>query len=789
MILNNIFRSYLKKGKNNIFKILALGVGLAMGLVLIAKVYFEQSYDDFYPDKERIYQVRVSYVTPDKNWDDIDHISGGVVVGMKEMIPDVELSTRYTGMNFGGVFYTVDRKKISSYPVLADSCLFDMFPTRILVGDPHEVLTRPMYAMVARSVAENMGGVDKAVGQTFTFDQAPGLTLTVGGVFEDLPKNSHLSYTMTISLNSIGNFMGDGSMNWLGNERYSSYVKVRPGADPKTFDPQVQLMKEKYLPLDYLKEVGMSIDYSFFQLKEVYANSPETRRTVLLLSLLAFALLFTAVMNYVLIVISSLVNRSREMAVYKCYGASAGNIRNRMLLETLVDLLISIVIAGLLVLAFRGVIADLLNTDVSVLFSSHSSVLLLAVCLGVFLLSGLIPGYLFSRVPVAVAFRRFTETRRFWKLGFLFVQFVAAAFFTTLLLFIVKQYNFMVNDDPGYSYENVVYCELSGVDAEMRQKIVDEVGRMAEVKEVTTTSALPIQGYGGNNIGLPGDDRELFNIADRGQVGDGFFRFMDVKVIDGSSFREGAGAPTDQLMVSRSFVDKILQYTGWTDGVIGKTVTVTGQSGNSFTICGVYEDYRVGSAASPNTSPTVTFYRHTPRPIILAKFHTYTPEAMQKMADLVTRLLPDKDVHVYSLAGEMVKLYSGSRQFRDQVMLGGLVTLLICLIGLIGYTNDEMSRRRKEVAIRKVNGATIANIERLFLTDISRMAIPAVILGGLLGYLSLLEWMKGFAEKVSLSPIWFAVCGITVWLIILAAVSINCYRAATDNPADSVKSE
>ncbi len=790
MIVRNVFRSYLKKGRNNLFKIVSLGVGLAMGLVLIAKVYFEQSYDDFFPDKERIYQVRSTYTTPEGKHDPVVNLSGGVVVGMKEMIPGVEVATRLTTLNGDGVLFTQDRTKVKSNAYLADTCLFDVFPLKVLSGNPREVLGRPMYAMVSREVAENMGGVDRVLGATFTFDNFPGRTLTVGGVFEDVPANSHLSYSLLVSLNSISNFMGDGSLNWLGNDRYTGYVKVVPGADPASFDSYIQAMKEKYMPLDYLKEVGVTIDYNFYQLKEVHGGSPDVQRSMLLLSLLAFALLFTAVMNYVLVVISSLVNRSKEMAVYKCYGASGGNIRRRMLVETFADLLLSLLVAVVLIFAFRGVIYDLLDTEIGVLFTDRSCLLLLVVCLFVFLLSGLIPGYLFARVPVAVAFRHFVETRRFWKLGLLFFQFIAAAFFTVLLLFIWRQYQFMVNDNPGYAYENLSYCKLNGVDSDQRQKIIEEVRRLAEVEDVTTFSNLPFEWASGNNIGLPGDEREMFNIADLYSVGNGYLKMMEIPVIEGSSFREDV-PNSDEVMVSRSFIEKIVPYTQWTDGVVGKSITITEHSRNdkTFTICGVYEEFRLGSIGHHDTRPSVLFYRHTPSSILLVKFHSFTPEAMQKVSGVVTALVPDKNIEMYSFAGEMVNMYRDSRQFRDQVMLGGLVTLLICLIGLIGYTNDEMSRRRKEVAIRKVNGATIANIERLFLTDISRMAIPAVILGGVLGYFTILKWLENFTLKVTLSPGWFAVCGIAVWLIILTAVAVNCYRAATENPAESVKTE
>jgi len=197
----------------------------------------------------------------------------------------------------------------------------------------------------------------------------------------------------------------------------------------------------------------------------------------------------------------------------------------------------------------------------------------------------------------------------------------------------------------------------------------------------------------------------------------------------------------------------------------------------------------VGTIGWHDTRPSVLFYDKSQADMILVKFHNISSEGIQKVNDLLSSLMPTKDIVTTSFSSEMVSLYHDSEQFRDQVLLGGLVTLLICLIGLIGYTNDEMSRRRKEIAIRKVNGATIFNVQTLFLSDISRMAIPAIILGAGVGYFVLTKWLEQFADKVTLSAVYFLISGLFVWAIILTVASVNCYRAASANPAESVKSE
>jgi putative ABC transport system permease protein len=787
------FRSLFRKGRNNLIKILSLSVGLAMALVLIAKVYFEQSFDDFFPDAERIYRIEPNYTMGSDETKQYTQTSGAVAVGMKDEIPEVEKATRYTYIAGDEVCYTEDKKKHKGYVVLADSCLLDVFQLPILAGDGRESLRRPMYALVSAEMAEQMGGVEYVVGRTFRMESYPGKTLTIGGVFKTLPKNTHMEFNVLISMASIKEFTWDGSLNWIGNDRYLSYVKLAPGATPESIRPGVERVREKYLDKERLEKSGIDIDYTLMPLLDIHTSNRETTQMMWLLGVLAFALLFAAVMNYLLVVISALVNRSKEMAVHKCYGASDGNIYGRMLAETLVDILVSLLVGGVLIYAFRGAISSLLGAEIGDLFTPESSLLLAGVCLTVFLVAGLVPGYLYAHVPVAMAFRRFSENRRRWKLGLLFVQFIAAGFFVTLLAVVGNQYQYMIDDDPGYAYDNLAYVNLNGLDGDVRRRALEEISRLPEAARVTSADFLLLEGYfSGNNIRLPGDDRDLFNIADFYSVGDGFLDVMEIPVVEGRSFTEGADSLLE-VMVSRSFVERMQEFADWSDGAVGKSVFISEHSqmnsGRPFTICGVFEDVRIGVIGRQDSRPSVMFHTGGVARNLLVKLHQQTPEAMSRVSERLAELLPDKTVALYSWPAEMVNQYSDSRKFRDSVMIGGIVTLLICLIGLLGYTNDEMNRRRKETAIRKINGATAMQIERLFLTDISRMALPALVLGCASAWYVAEGWLEKFADKASLSFLLFAACGLASLLVILSAVALNCYRIANENPALNIRSE
>lgn len=573
--LNIALRSLFKKGRSNGIKILSLGVGLAMGLVLISKVCFERSFDKFYPDSDRIYRLHENIIR-DGEYKSYGQVSGGVATAMQVEIPEVEKATRLTYI--GGdkeLFKTQDGNRYSArYVVMGDTNVFDLLPRPILIGDPKETLSRPGYVMISNRIAKLLGGAEQAVNKEFEFESSPGQTYTIGGVFEDVPENSHLCFEIVASLEGMSKWSRE---NWLGNDRYLGYVKLYPGTDPESLTTAIREMQGRHCDLEEVKKAGIDLTYSLVPLMDMHSNSDEVKSMNSLLGFLAFVLIFTAAMNYVLIVISTLINRTKEVAVHKCYGASDKNLFGMIMSETCLHMLISLLLAAFLIVLFRTKTEELLGATLGALFSTQTIVILIGVCIVIFFITGLIPTYMFLRIPVAAAFRNFKESRRYWKLCLLFIQFLATAYLVALLSVINKQYDYMVNVDPGYAYEKLAYCSTQGVEESVRNTAIEELRKIPEVDKVSACYDLPISGMSGNNVSLPGDDRELFNIADMYWVKDDFFSLMEIPVIEGEVFRSD-GSASNKVMVSRSFVEKMEQVAGWTGSAIGKNVIITEHS-------------------------------------------------------------------------------------------------------------------------------------------------------------------------------------------------------------------
>lgn len=785
------FRTLFKKGRHNDIKILSLGVGLAMGLVLIAKVCFELSYDNFYPESDRVFAIQENFSIGDKSHDGYPCVSGGVAPGMKAEIPGVVAATRCerTGEM---VMKTPDNKKYTAIFMLADSCFYDVLPREMLVGNARETLSRPLYALVSEEMAGkiNPDGAD-VIGKTFEIQTFPGVQITVGGVFKDVPKNTHLYYDILVSLSSFKAIAGWSKEDqWLGGDSFNAYVLLQPGLSADDMLQPMAEMLDRHVDSKKLKEQGMTYSIFLRPLGELYASSPATKRMAVMLTAIAFAILFAAMMNYVLLVISSMVTRSKDVAIHKCYGATGWNITDMIFSEAFLNLLISVVFSTLLVFGFRRIVEELLGTSLSSLFTPDTLMILLGVCVLVFLVAGLLPSQLFARIPVALVFRSYTNSRRSWKKALLFIQFVAVGFLVCLLIVIGWQYSFMVNDNPGYSYERLAFCNLEGVPQSSRKALMDEILKQGEVEDVTTCYELPAFSGSGDIVYRPGSEDAVAHFRDLYGTNANFVSLLEMKVIEGQAFDESYSDSMQLVMVSRQMATELANAFQWKDGVVGKKLDIGGHgTDDPFTVVGVYDDVRMGRIDQEGMVNSAIFFSKRAEQTLVVKFRERNAENLAHINNVIKEFLPDREINLIDYRFSLTKLYDTSRIFRDSVMAGGIITLIIALIGLIGYINDETNRRGKEIAVRKINGATERDILRLISSDIVWMALPAILIGAGASWFASEKWLQQFSEKIPMNAGLFATGSVVVLAVILLTVVYRTWMVANANPVLSLKSE
>ena len=778
----------MRRNSDILIKVLSLGIGLAVGIVLIAKVFFELSYDSFYKDIDRVYTIN-TWISQQGDEKDYGQVSGAVAVGFMEEVPGVEAGTRTTFVFNGDTYLDEDGNKLQATLVCADTCFFRVFDRPILAGDPVAVLGKWGSVMVSRTFAEKMGGTQECIGKQIANADMDGLKLTIEGVFENFPKNGTLDYDILLSMDTYGKQSTD---NWNGNDRYKGYVKLMPGVDPATLTDAIRKMQEAHQPLAQLEANGMQFKYFLKPFSTMHTSAPEVRQQVILLSIVAALLILISLLNYILIVISSMVKRSKEVGVRKCYGAEGRHIYGMLSKEALLHIILSLALAAVIIFAGRGIVENLLGVPFQTLLVPQSMMAIIAVLVFVLVISIVVPAELYQRIPVYAALKNYTENSRAWKLGLLGIQVLINVFLVVMMLVIGRQYQRVSHADTGYDYENLFYFDMYDGDRQALSRAVQTLQRLPEVAGVAASYNLPFQGSNGDNVYLPDDDRELFNIADQYECSPEFYGLMGIEFLEGRAPRDSS-----EIVVDEKFVAKMAEFTDWSDGAVGKQVYVTGHdrdrmAGNAnFTISGVYKSYLIGNLTGVDQRPSALFYGEIGSmsswmPHVLFKMQ---PESREKVETALEQALEGREINIVSYEEQMRAAYDGSRKMRNTMVIGAVFSLLIALLGLLGFIKDESLRRSKEMAVRKINGATTRDILGAFSMDIMKLSVAASFIACIAAFFVARRWLEQFAEKVSLNPLYFIGGAALVLLIVLGVVVLNCLRIARANPVESLKNE
>ena len=782
----------MKNFSDNLIKILSLGIGLAIGIVLIAKVCFELSYDSFYKDVDRIYLIDTHYEQQGEK-QDFAQTSGAVAPGFKAEVPGVEEATRYTFHYRGNRYLDEENNVVTGSLVLADSCFFKVFDRPILAGNPVKVLAKPRYAMVSESFAKKLGGVSECIGKSIANEDDPKNKFIIDGVYEDFPENGNFHFDIIGSLELLPAYTTD---NWNGNDRYFGFVKLQKGVDYQSLGEAIRKMQEAHQPLDEYEKNGVKLWYYLEPFNKLHTSQSYVHSMVVLLTVTAALLIIISLLNYILIVISSLVRRAKEVGVRKCYGADSFDIHWLLAREAFMHLILSLVLAAAIIFAAKGLIINLLDVPFETLLISRSIWVISLVLVFVLIVSVFVPAQLFMRIPVSVAFRNYTENSRRWKIGLLGVQVFINVFIVVMLIVVALQYQQLNNHNPGYDYKNLYYMSFYNGNKGTEKVVAETLMQFSEVKGVEASNALPIRGFSGDNVYLPGDDRELFNVADGYEVTPGYFDLLGIEFIEGHK-----PADISEMVVSESFVKRMKEFADWSDGAVGKVVNVTGHEDaervmeqKGFTISGVYRDIQIGNLVYLDARPSVLFYGDfeddSYMPFLIFKTTGKLDEAsMQKITSAVLEVLNGKEVHIISWADKMRSAYDDSLKMRNTVLIGSVFALMIAIIGLIGFVRDESNRRSKEMAVRKIHGATVSDVLRIFTWDVLRLSLVLSVVACICTYFVAHKWLEQFAERIGLSPLYFLVGALFVIIIVTIVVVLSSNRIAKMNPVESLKKE
>lgn len=762
-----VIRTLLRGRGSNIIKVISLGLGLTMSILLFSRVAFEQSYDTCYKDYDDLYQIYSIFSAEGEQFEPQKQNCGPVAGAILENFPkEVEAATSIAYFVSSPLYNGSVR--IDARKILADSLFFKTMGIEVLSGNPEKDLMQNDVIFLSDDLAQKIYGGENPIGKVISYKE---LQLTVKGTYVDLPENATMRPEAVISMPTAWSRDWD-NYSWRGGDSYYEYIRFRPGADKEVVNARLDAMIQKYRPEEDKKAYG----YTAFvkPIRDVYRDEDQVKRMDSIMSILALAILFIASLNYVLISISSLTYRAKAVGVHKCSGASGGTVFSMFLLETGIIIALALVLMGLILLNFQEFIEDTTAAKLSVLFAPDRIWVPLVVVLVLFIVGGILPGRLFARIPVSQVFRRYTEGKKGWKRPLLFVQFAGVAFICGLMYVVMAQYNYVKDKDMGYNPQRVAIGNVYFGGEEASGPALQFFRGLPYVEEVSSAVSTPVWSYSGSMIEGEGG-QSLFSTRFSYALED-YFKMM------GMTMKEGRPArASDEIVVNEAFAERMR----WGDKALNHPLRAEGRN---LKVVGVLKNFHIGSFYQPQD--VIMFgYTRTFGNTVHVRLKEPFAENLRRLNKDVSEAYPDKTVDFYSMEDQILNKYNPVRVFSNATILAALTMFFVMLMGLIGYTTDEVRRRSKEIAIRKVNGAESLGILELLSKDVLYVAAPAVIIGIISAAYINGMWMDQFAEQVPLSWPVYILIALVILLLILACVIWKSWRIANENPVNSIKSE
>ncbi len=769
-------------------KVFTLGIGIALSTVLFTKIIAEWSKDSFYLDIDQLHTIEAKY-TFKSNRSGIStlyqgYISGGVANRIAQEVSGIAFGTRFYALP-SEYMMTADKKEFKCISIVADDSFFDVLHRPILQGDPQKALSTANCVMISKTMAKKLGS-KSVVGETLLLDVNERTLLTIGGVYEDFPFNSTIQPDLVISLKSLSNLNAyDGADDWVGNDRYTGIVKLHPNVNLANINEAIKTVQSKYQDQEYLEKGGIQIKYLLKPLAKNYTDKKWVKQGILLLSAVSVIIILIAILNYALLSTSTVILRSREVALHKCMGAGKVDIILMVYTEAFIHIVLALIFALILMILSKDVIFLLTDLPIEAFVNNNTCSLLFLILFFLFIATGIIPAYLYLKIPVLTVLNNYNKSNRMSKLVFLFIQIIGASLLLTFLLYINKQYYAMLNEDVGYSYDNILFTTMRLDDKGQYENIVAALKECELVEDVSSAARLPFESGSGNNFRAIGNDEELLNIADMYGASTNYLDFMGMKIVEGKKFE--LDTPLNEILVSDNLAKGLAPFVDLSHGIVGQQFFLSEHG--IVTIRGVYRRIRLGTVLASDSRPSVIFNTSTPSKMLLVKLKKMNGAHIAKVNDLLKQYTQTNRYVFKPYVTQIEEMYKEAHQLQKIILIGSVMAFLIVVIGLIGYTQYEVKSRSKEIAIRKINGATFTDLTKLFSKHIYFIALPAILLGMASSIYLFDIWAQDFTLKASLTLLEYIYILLFILLLISLITIIQLKGISNSNPIDSLKSE
>ena len=783
MIKNHLkvaLRAFRRQKGYAVINMVGLAVGLASSFFILLWVNHAVQFDQFHENGDRLYRV-MRHVGPD-TWISMPK---PLVDVLEADYPEVEHALLLSWER--SPLLSVGEKTLREDARFAGPAFFEMFSFPLLEGDAATVLDDPASVAISASAAGRLFGADWAaqdvIGETIRVEERRDFTVT--GVFQDIPEQSSIQADVVLS---AADFIEQNS-GWI--ESWSSsgsqlYVQLKDGTSHEAVNAKIaSVINDREPQADatvFLKPYEEIYLYGEYDNGKLAGGRIEFVR---LFIVVAVFLLLIAAINFMNLATARSGQRAMEIGVRKAIGAGQATVAWQFLMEAVLLALGAFVLAVGLVVVLLSPFAEL--TGIGFSLETLDPRFLMAgvgIALAVGLLAGSYPAlYLSSFRPVVALRGTFRQGRGTMRLrrGLVVFQFALSTLLIVGTLTVYLQMRYIQTKDLGVDRENVIMMTLEGPARAQYGSFQQELLQQPGIDEMALSNQNPMQ-IGNSTRDLVWDDKPDNFAVDFYvmEVSTGLVETLRMDMAAGRAFSPDLATDSNHVVINQ----RTAEIMGMPDPV-GESISLWGREG---VVIGVVEDFHMGSLHVP-IEPTVMRLDDEPGLLFVRTDPGQTAKAIASLEKLHSQYNPGYPFDYRFLDASYEETYQAEAVMGALMRLFAVVALFVAGLGLFGLMSFTAEQRRKEVGVRKVLGASVADLVALLTKDYIALVLVAFVISVPLAYLAGMRWLEGFEYRVGLGPGPFLLAGGLLIGFALVTVSSQALRAATADPVHALRSD
>lgn len=775
--------------------IFSLAIGIAACIVIWLFITDEKGFDSQHSSRAAIYRLNEVQNFTGTNTQNVALSMPGMGPTLLAEFPEVRNYARFM-CRPKQLLVKDDKRFLLPYIATVDSTFLDMFDFEVMYGDRHSALDAP-YSIMLTEAAANLffQHPGEALNSTVTFRDKE---FKITGILKNVPEQSHMQFDALVSMTTITSEDKEFNNRW-GSNFLNTYLVLNEGTDVKGFEAKLPAYLRRHIDNPDINKYYVlflqkleDIHLSSTDIEHDYNNYRKFNGAYLdVFAIVGIFILLIASVNFMNLTTARASHRWKEIGIRKTVGARKIQLFGQFIFESLVLAFLAMVLAGLISLISLPLINSLIGRQLSLWsFVNHpvNMIYLLVITVGLGLMTGIYPSFYMTSFNLSRIFKggRNAGGRSFFRSGLVVVQFGLALAMIVSMLIVLEQLTFMQTKDLGFVKDQMMLVDMDGEANEKFETLRNELKRSPHILGVTASGQRLGENF--HQMGFKvKSDSGVFSITPSNVNVD--FEYLDVYGIElkeGRRFSKDVSTDNGKaFIINESFAREL-----------GLKETVGTPAGHGWfpddslgTIIGVAKDFNFNSLHYKINTLQMSVHPDWGYDEMSVKIDGRRAE------EAVAWVKNTWEKHVrypfdYSFLDQhFEKLYQSDRQMSAVVsIMAGLAILISCL-GLFGLAAITTGRKTKEIGIRKVLGATEAQLTYLLSRNFTLLVILAFVLASPATYWLLSKWLEGFAYRIEINPFWFLAGGLIALAIALLTISYHTIRSARSNPVDSLRYE